>query len=328
MRRRARGFVLAVAACILAVPLASGAQQPGKVPRIGVLSGGSRNDDRCLVLFRRGLSELGYSEGKTHTLEPRWAEGKVEPFPRMAAELVRLKVDLIVAFTGHRSIRDATASIPIVMAVGFYPVETGVVASLARPGGNITGVAMWTPGLMAKRVQILKEAVPKVSRVAVLRLEGGGDNQDLMVKDFEAAARQLGVQLQVIAVGRSENLSGAFETAVRGGAGALMTTQMPFFAINRAQIAELALKHRLPSLSGEVGAADAGTLLFFGPNIGVAGCQRAAVFVDRILKGAKPAELPVEQPAVVELVVNLKTAKALGLAIPQSILRRADRVIE
>jgi putative ABC transport system substrate-binding protein len=244
----------------------------------------------------------------------------------MAAELVQLKVDLIVSFTGQRAIRDATASIPIVMASGFYPVETGIVASLARPGGNITGVAMFTPGLMAKRVQILKEAVPKVSRVAVLRLEGEGS--DLIVRDFEAAARRLGVQLQVIAVGRPEDLSGAFETAVRGGARALMTTQAPFFAINRAQIAELALKHRLPSLSGEAGAAAAGTLLFFGPNIPVAGCQRAAAFVDRILKGAKPAELPVEQPTVVELVVNLKTAKALGLTIPQSILRRADRVID
>jgi putative ABC transport system substrate-binding protein len=243
----------------------------------------------------------------------------------MAAELVQLKVDLIVSFAVVWAARDATASIPIVMTAGFHPVETGLVASLARPGGNITGVAMFTPGLMAKRVQILKEAVPKVSRVAVLHFEAQGS--DLIVKDFEAAARQLGVQLQVIAVGRPEDLSGAFETAVRGGARALMTTQAPFFFLNRAQIAELALKHRLPSLSGEVNAADAGTLLFYGPYV-PDGCRRAATYVDRILKGAKPAELPVEQPTVVELVVNLKTAKALGLTIPQSILRRADRVIE
>jgi len=322
----AAGVSIALGMTLVSGPVTAGAQ-PDKVPQIGVLSGNSPREDRCLVEFRRGLGELGLVEGKTHTLQIQWAEGRSEPYPRMAADLVRLKVDLIVAFTSASSVvaKEATRSIPIVMASSTYPVETGLVASLARPGGNITGVANFTPELMAKRVQLLKEAAPTVSRVAVLRTEARLD--DLIVRDMEAAARQLGLQMKIVEAKRSEDLPGALQAAVRGGAQAMMNTQSPFFALNRVQIAQFALKHRLPSLSGEQAAPDAGALLFYGPYIWE-GCHRAAGFVERILGGAKPADLPVEQPAKVQLVVNLKTARALGLTLPPSILARADRVIE
>jgi putative ABC transport system substrate-binding protein len=260
-------------------------------------------------------------------LEVRWSEGRQEPFPRLAGDLVGLKVDLIVSFVSeaHHAVKQATATIPIVMATSTYPVEQGLVASLSRPGGNITGLALLTPELMAKRVQILKEAVPAVVRLAVIRQPG--HRNDLILRDFETAAQQLGIKLQVVEVRRSEDLPGAFHAAVRGRAQAVMTTQGPFFSLHRARIGELALLHRLPSISGEEGAPTAGTLLFYGPRI-QQGCERAGYYVDRILKGAMPAELPVEQPMKIEFAINLKTAKALGLTIPPSLLVRADRVIE
>ena len=215
------------------------------------------------------------------------------------------------------AVKKATTSIPIVLASSFYPVELGVIASLAHPGGNVTGVTHFAPELMAKRVQLLKEAVPKASRVAVLRLPWRV--QDLVVRDMEAAARQLGVELQVIEVRTVEDLSAAFDAAQRDHAQAAMTTQGPFFNPNSTLIAQLALRHRLPSLSGEPTAPGAGALLFYGPDV-FEGCQRAARYVDRILKGAKPSDLPVEQPTKIKLVVNLKTAKALGLKIAPSLL--------
>jgi len=260
-------------------------------------------------------------------LEVRWAEGRSDVFPTLAAELVQLKVDLIVSAAGTAAIamKQATTSIPIVLASSFYPVEMGVVASLARPGGNITGLAHFTPELMAKRVQLLKEALPAALRFAVLRLPGRV--HDLVVSDMEAAARQLGVRLQVIEVQRIEDLAPAFNNAARAGAQAIMSTQGPFFFENNRWIADLAIRHRLPSLSGEPDSAEAGALLFYGPHV-TQGCQQAAKYIDRILKGAKPADLPIEQPTKFELVINLKTAKALGLTIPQSLLARAEKVIE
>jgi putative ABC transport system substrate-binding protein len=310
----------------LAAPLA-GEAQTARVPKIGVLSGDFPNKSPCVERLLHGLSEFGYVEGQTHTLELRWAEGRTETFPSLAADLVRAKVDLIVSAAGPAAlaVKEATTSIPIVLASSFYPVESGLIASLAHPGGNITGVTHFTPELMAKRVQLLKEVVPTASRIAVLRLPGR--LQDLVVRDMEAAARQLGVKLQVIEVRRVEDLSAAFDAAARGGAQAVMSTQGPFFVQNNVRIAELALRHRLPSLSGEPGAATDGALLFHGPNV-FEGCSRAVKYIDRILKGAKPADLPVEQPTKFELIINLKTAKALGLTIPQSVLLRADEVIQ
>jgi putative ABC transport system substrate-binding protein len=236
-------------------------------------------------------------------------------------------IDLIVSAAGPAApaVKNATSTIPIVLATSFYPVEQGLIASLRHPGGNITGVTHFTPELMAKRVQLLKELLPRASRFALLRLPG--TLQDLVVRDMEAAARQLGAQLQVVTVQRGEDLAAAFDTAVGARAQAIMSTQSPFFVHHNAQIAQLALKHRLPSLSGEPGAADDGALLFYGPDI-FAGCGRAAMYVDRILKGARPADLPVEQPTKIDFVINLKTARALKLTIPQSLLLRADRVIQ
>jgi putative tryptophan/tyrosine transport system substrate-binding protein len=307
-------------------PLAAGAQEATKVARIGVLSGTGPSFDNCTQGLRRGLDVLGHVEGQTYHLEIGWAEGDVRAFPRLAADLLRRSVDIIaVTSLAIEAAKEATTSVPLVMTSSSYPVERGLIASLARPGGNITGLATHTGELMAKRVQILKEAIPAAVRAVVLRLPGSIN--DLMVRDIETAGRQLGFRLQVIEIRRAEDLPGAFQAAIRGGAQAVMTTQGPFFALNRVQIADLALKHRLPSFTGEPGAAEAGTLMFYGPHIWD-GCQRAASYVDRILKGAKPGDLPVEQPTRIELVINGKTAKALGLTIPQSLLVRADQIIE
>ena len=317
--------VVGLALCIIVSPLAADAQ-PAKMVRIGVVSGDAPNASPCVESLRRGLEELGYVEGKTHVLEVRWAEGRTDVFPSLAADLVRSNVSLIVSAAGPAAlaVKDATTSIPIVLASSFYPVELGVIASLAHPGGNVTGVTHFTPELMAKRVQLLKELLPRASRFAVLRLPGG--MQDFVVKDMDAAARQLGVQLQMIEVRRVEDLAPAFDTAAAGRVQAIMSTQGPFFSQNNARIAQLALKHRLPSLSGEPNAAEDGALLFYGPNV-FEGCRRSAAYVDRILKGARPADLPVEQPTRIDFVINLKTAAALGVAVSPSLLQRADRVI-
>jgi putative ABC transport system substrate-binding protein len=319
--------VLAVVG-ILVIAATATAQPGARIPRIGVLSGSSADKDLCLQRFRQGLSELDYVEGKTHVLEVRRSEGRQEPIPRLAAELAGLKVDLIVSFTSeaHLSVKQATGTIPVVMAVSTYPVELGLVASLARPGGNITGLATFTPELMAKRVQILKEAMPTVTRLAVIREPG--HRNDLIVQDYEAAAKKLGINLRVVEVRGPEDLAAAFQTAVRDRAQAVMSTQGPFFALHGARIAELALKHRLPSLSGEIPLGpEAGILLSYGPSPSD-DCHRAASYVHRILKGAKPAELPVEQPTKIESIINLKTARALDLTIPPSLLIRATRIIE
>jgi putative tryptophan/tyrosine transport system substrate-binding protein len=219
----------------------------------------------------------------------------------------------------------ATATVPVIMASSFYPVEMGFVKSLAHPGGNVTGVTHFTPELMEKRVQLLKEAVPTAMRVAVLRLPGR--IHDLVVHDMTAAARQLGIELQSVEVQGADDLAPAFETATRAGAQAMMSTQSPFFFVNSARIAQIALTHRLPTLSGEPNAPEAGALLFYGPSV-LEGCGRAARYVDRVLNGVDPVDLPIEQPTKIMLTVNLKTAKALGLTIPPALLARADEVIE
>jgi len=320
-----RRFIGTVAGSLLAAPLAVEAQQAGKAPRIGVLSGNQPDNDTCLKVLRSGFSDLGYREGQTHSLEVRWADGRGD-FSRLARDLVKTKPNLIVTFSGAtEAAKEAAGNIPIVMAVGVYPVEQGLIASLARPGGDITGLAVFSTGLMAKCLQLLQEAVAGASRVAAFRVPVPSKNP--MMAEAEKAAVELGFRLQMIDVQRPEDLPAAFQTAVRGGAQAIMSTQGPFFVLNRFRMAELALKHRLPSLSCEVTSPEAGTLLYYGPSI-LEGCRRAATYVDKILKGAKPADLPVEQPTKFELVINLKTAKALGLTLPPALLQRADEVIE
>ena len=297
------------------------------MPKIGVLSLDFPDNATCVDRFRRGLGDLGYVEGRTLVLELRWAKDRVDLLPGLAADLVRSNVDLIVSASGPAAavVKEATTAIPIVLASSFYPVEAGIIQSLAHPGGNVTGVTHFTPELMAKRVQLMKELVPKATRIAVLRLSGR--LQDLVVRDMNAAARQLGIELQPIEVRGEEDIAAAFDTAIKGRAQAVMSTQGPFFWRLRSRIAQLALKHRLASLSGEPTAAEAGSLLFYGPDV-MEGCQRAAKYVDRILKGVKPADLPVEQPTKIDLVINVKTATALGLHVPQSLVLRADRVIQ
>jgi len=322
-----RAFIAIIAGGLLVMPLAGAEARQTKVPTIGVLSLDSPRNSTCVDEIRLGLGELGYVEGRTYVIEPRWAEDRADLLPSLAADLVRMKVDVIVSASGPAAgtAKEATSSIPIVLASSFYPVESGVIASLARPGGNVTGVTHFTPELMAKRVQLLKEVLPDASRFAVLRLPGR--LQDLVVKDMQAAARVLGVHLQVIELRAEEDLATAFDAAVAAHAQGVMSTQAPLFWHNNVRIAQLALAHRLPSLSGEPGSAQDGALLFYGPNV-FEGCRRAVRYIDRILKGARPADLPVEKPTKINLVINLKTAKALGLAIPQSLLQRADEVIQ
>jgi len=322
---RRAAIVATLALGLVAPPLTTA--QPGKLPKIGVLSLEAPDDAPCVDSFRRALGELGDVEGQTHGFELRWARGRMDVLPSLAADLVRMNVKIIVSASGPAAtiVKEATTSIPIVLASSFYPVEAGLVASLAHPGGNVTGVTHFTPELMMKRVQLLKELLPRASRVAVLRVPGR--LQDLVLRDMETAARQLGTQLQIVEVRRDEDLGAAFETAVKGRAQAVMSTQEPLFWRQRGQIAALALKHRLPSLSGEPTAAEAGALLFYGPDV-FEGCSRAARYVDRILKGAKPADLPVEEPTKIRMVVNLKTARALKVTVPPSLLARADQVLE
>ena len=326
---RRRRFLVSLGAGLI-VPLVAEAWQAGKTWRIGLLvSGPPPSEHVCVLALRRGLHDLGYVEGQTYVFEIRSAQGvrAEEAFPHFGAELVKRGVDMIVSVTGIGlgEAKRAMATVPVVMAVGEHPVERGLIASLARPGGNITGLATFTDEIFSKRVQILAEALAGVSRVAVLRLPGTVN--DLIVRDLETAARRLGMKLQIIEVQGAEDLPAAFLRALRGRAQAIMTTQGPFFFQYRREIADLALKHKLPSFSGEPTAAGGGMLMAHGPSI-PASCHRAAYFVDRILKGARAADLPVEQSTKFDLEINLKTAKALGLTIPQSVLLRADQVIE
>jgi putative tryptophan/tyrosine transport system substrate-binding protein len=307
----------------------TGAQPTTKLPRIGLLVTGPPPDEHaCVTAFRRGLTEIGLVEGRTHVLETRWAEGRPEEaLPRAARELVNLGVDLVVTVSSQGLVeaKPALANMPVVMAASNYPVERGLVQSLSRPGGNITGIATFTSGTFEKRMQLLSEALPRVSRVAVLRLPG--DQNDYIVRDLERSAQKLNLKLQIIEVQRPTDFPGAFETAARGNAQAIMTAQGPFFLQHLKPFADLALKQKLPSFSGEPTAAKAGVLISAGASIS-ASCHRAATYVDRILKGSKPADLPLEQSTTLGLEINLKTAKALGVTIPSSLLLRADHVIE
>jgi putative tryptophan/tyrosine transport system substrate-binding protein len=329
-------LLAALALGLLAAPLAAGAQPAGKVPRIGILSPASpsdtgRNPSDLAVLFaafREGLRELGYVEGRNIQIESRWAEGNYDRLPGLAADLVRLKVDVIVTYgtPAAQAAKGATGTIPIVMAAIIDPVASGLVTSLARPGGNITGQSMMSPDLAEKQLQILKELVPKTSRVAVLHNPANPGNAP-QVRHAQDAARALGVRLQILGARGPSEIDSAFSAMAAEQAGAVIVLVDAVLQSNRARIADLAARHRLPAVYGLHEYAEAGGLLAYGPNR-LDMFRRAATYVDRILKGAKPGDLPVEQPSTFTLVINLKTAKALGLTIPPSLLLRADQVIE
>ncbi|KRT75196.1 MAG: hypothetical protein XU13_C0004G0075 [Candidatus Rokubacteria bacterium CSP1-6] len=319
---------LAIALAILVTPIAADAQQPGKIPRIGVLAS---IRSPATEGFERGLRELGYVEGKNILIEWRLVQGKFERLPEFAADLVRLKVDVIVAPATPYVLaaRNATATIPIVFALVADPVAAGFVASLARPGGNITGLSNIGGELNAKRLELLKEAVPKVRQVGVLtNPAGAGFPLAEVLKELEVAARLLGVQLQVQYARAPSEIDGAFAAMSREGARAVIVVSgSPMFYAERTRLATLALKAGLPTMSEFPESVEAGGLMSYAANTPDL-MRRSAHYVDKILKGAKPADLPVEQPTKFELVINLKTAKAIGLTIPQSVLLRADELIQ
>jgi putative ABC transport system substrate-binding protein len=322
-------LVALLAVFLLATPLAAEAQAPPKVPRIGFLSVLSLTDNPYeLEAFRQGLRELGYVEGQNIAIEYRFAGGRPELLPALAAELVRLKVDVIVtaASAAPEAAQRATNTIPIVFAVVGDPVAVGLVASVARPGGNITGLSSMGPEVVGKQLQLLKEVAPKVSRVAVLQ-NPSNQSHPFVLRQAEGAARTLGLQLHIVQAGNAPEIDAAFAKMRGQRAGGVLVLRDGFFLAQRAQIAALAAKDRLPSVYGLRGQAEAGGLMAYGaitPHM----YRRAATYVVKILKGAKPADLPVEQPTTFELIINLKTAKALGLTIPQSLLQRADEVIQ
>ena len=313
---------------ILLVPLATDAQQPGKVPTIGVLwFADPVTNAPYLNAFREGLRELGYAEGRNVAVEYRFAGGNRNVLTTHAAELVRLRVDVI--FVGGsatlEAARRATKTIPIVMASFNDPVGEGLVASLARPGGNITGLSWLSPELSEKRLELLKEVSQRVSRVAVL-VDQSDSSAALELRGLQTAAHALDVRLHIFDVRNADGFASAFAAIEKAHPDALVAVDNLLTTTNRTQIADFALKNRLPLISEGRAFADSGALMTYGPR-GYDMFKRAAMYVDRIFRGAKPGDLPIEQPTRFELVINLKTAKALGVTIPQSVLLRADDVI-
>ena len=326
MMIRGVALIAVFAVSLLAAPFAAEAQQAGKMYRIGFLGLSSAEDyAENLRAFRQGLRDLGYEEARNVSIEYRWAEGRSERLPALAAELVRLQPDLLVthAAPGIRAARRATSTIPIVMGASGDPVRLGFVKSLARPGGNTTGVTSLVFDLPAKRLELLRETVPKLRQVAVLSTEDSG-----AMKETEAAARTLGVRVRAFSVTREQaRLETVFTAILRDRPDALIVIPDPATVRHHARIADFATRNRLPTMGGQKSFVATGGLIAYGGDFSE-GWRLAARYVDRILKGAKPADLPVEQPTKFELVINMKTAKALGLTIPQSVLLRADHVIE
>jgi putative ABC transport system substrate-binding protein len=308
------------------------AQQPAKIPRIGYVSltGHLSNQGPYFEALRQGLRDLGHVDGKNTVIEYRGAEGKTDRIPGLVNELVQLQVDVLVVPTAPSAIRaakQATKTIPIVMVTQLDPVATGLVDSLARPGGNITGLATLQRDLSGKRLELLAEVVPRLSRVGILR-DADSSLSALGFKEYETVARGLKIQLQSLeARGPNPDLEGAFQAAAKGGSRAVITILSSLLFRNSKRIADLAIKHRLPSMYEGRTWVEAGGLMSYSAN-DVEVFRRVATYVDKILKGAKPADLPVEQPNKYEMVVNLKTAKQIGLTISQSVLYRADRVIK
>ncbi len=332
MLHRTVAFIFILA--ILAAPLAAEAEAAAKVARIGYLATGSLESPETQVVldaFRQGLRERGYVEGQNILIEYRAADGKIERFPGLATEVARLKVDLIVAGNtpAARAVQQATTTIPVVAPAMGDPVGDGLAASLARPGGNITGLTFLGPELVPKRLDLLKQAVPKVSRVAALWHPGAFGERTTrdMLKATEAAARTLRVQLQPVGVRGPDELARAFSTMIRERADALIVFPSPMLFAERIRIVDLAAKHRVASMLNAREFVELGGLIAYGASITDL-MRRGATYVDKILKGAKPADLPVEQPMRFQLVINRKTAKALRLTIPPLVLLQADEVIE
>jgi putative ABC transport system substrate-binding protein len=327
----ARPYLFAIAALLLPWLDFAGAQQAAKVPRIGFLasSGDSDAPGPWVEAFRQGLRDLGYTEGKNIVVEYRYIEGKLDRIPSLVAELVQLKLDvlILVALPAIRAAKQATKTIPIVMVATVDPVATGLVDSLAHPGGNITGLTRLTRDLGGKRLELLKEVVPRISRVGIL-WETDAPAAAIAYKEHDTAARALKIQPQSLEVrGPNPDFEGAFQAATKGHADGIVTVTSVLLSRYLKQIAELAIKNRLLSMSEVNRYVEAGGLMSYSAD-DAESYRRAATYVDKILKGAKPADLPVEQPTKFELVINLKTAKQLGLTIPQSVLYRADRVIK
>jgi putative ABC transport system substrate-binding protein len=304
------------------------AQQPAKIARIGYLTAASPLPiSPRTEAFRQGLHELGYVEGKNIVIEYRYAEAKLDRLPALATELVRLRVDIIVTAgpIPTRSAKEATATIPIVMSQDTDPVGNGFVASLARPGGNITGLSTLSPEISGKRLELLKEIVPRISRIAVVgQSTYPGNSQSL--REVELAAKAFGMQLQYLDIRSAKDIETAFRAATKGRADAILGLGSPVLMSHRTRVVDLAATSRLPAIYYFPEFVDAGGLMTYGPSITDLS-RRAAAYVDKILKGRKPADLPVEQPTKFELIINLKAAKQIGLTIPPNVLARADKVI-
>jgi ABC-type uncharacterized transport system substrate-binding protein len=324
-KRKLGGFALG--GMLIALGFPAEAQQPARIPRIGILLAPSASFSLPRVeALRRRLRELGYVEGKNILIDYRYAEGKLERLPDLAAELVRLKVDVIVtAGPAILAAQKAGPTIPIVFGAAPDPVSSGLVSSLARPGGNITGLSQMSPDLDGKRLELLKEAFPKVARVAFLWQPGWRGN--LALTDMEAAAKALGLKLQSLEVQSLDDFDSAFARAKRDGAQALITTAGGIISTQQRQVLDFAAKNRLPAIYHNSEFVEAGGLMSYGPSQTDL-FRRAADFVDRILKGTKPADIPVEQPTKFEFAINLKAAKQIGVTIPPKVLAQADRVIK
>jgi putative tryptophan/tyrosine transport system substrate-binding protein len=321
--------ILTLTAVLFALCSHAEAQQPTKIPRIGYLAPTPLS---ALVVrteaFRQGLRELGYVEGKNIVVEWRSADGKTDRLPALAAELVRLKVDVIVTTgpTGTRPAKEATSTIPIVMAQDIDPVGTGFVTSLARPGGNITGLSSLVPEISGKQLELLKEILPRLSRVAVLWTSSNPANAQVL-KEMESTAGALGLKLQSLDILGAQDIETAFRVAGKGRADAVLVLQNGVATSHRKELAAFAIRSRLPGMFPRLQFVEDGGLMSYGASIADMD-RRAATYVDKILKGAKPADLPVEQPTKFELIINLKTAKQIGLTIPPNVLAQADKVIK
>jgi putative tryptophan/tyrosine transport system substrate-binding protein len=325
-RKNAEVFGFALSTILFALCVFAEAQQPKKVPRLGFLS--PTSDDSRVEAFRQGLRELGYVEGQNIAIEYRWADGKFDRLPDLALELVRLKVDVVVAVVTQASLaaKMATGTIPVVMIGVSDPVGSGLVVSLARPGANITGTSSMTAEIIGKQLELIKETLPKISRVAALWNPANPIFQAIQRRETEVAARALGMQLQFVEARAPDEIDRAFARVAKERMRALLVLNDPVFTAQRKQIADLSARHRFPTVSGTREYTEVGGLMAYGPSFPDM-YRRAAYYVDRILKGTKPADLPVEQPMKFEFIINLKTAKQIGITIPPNVLARADKVI-